>query len=363
MKEPKISVLLCVYNGEEYLEEAMDSILEQTYKNWECIVIDDCSSDSTPEILKRYADKDSRIKVHRNKRNLRLPGALNRALSLAEGIYVVRMDADDVCRKDRFEKQVSFMEQHQELALSCCRVMGLMDDTVVPANMQIRGDAEALPARFLFFNPIVHPGIIARKKDIDEFGYREKFSCTEDLDLWIRMLCAEKKMAVQNDYLLLYRQHKNQITVKMEEEQRKQYQEIIQTYYNSKLFCLTKEQMEFLICGIYYRDYMDLPKFHRFLQQIRKANAKRNKFSKKGVECAALDVILAYKEKFHMNKLMLLRTLLIFSPLFVLNEIIRRKRELYKSLNCCEEAAKEFALLSSGKLHGTQIPCYIKKQK
>lgn len=358
MKNPKVSVLLCVYNGEKYLEEAMKSILEQTYKNWECIVIDDCSSDRTPQILAQYEDRDSRIKIYRNKENLKLPSSLNKALSLAKGIYVIRMDADDICRRDRFEKQVMFMEENPDLTLSCCRAMGLVDNKVVPTNMQVRGDCEAIPARFLFFNPIIHPGVIARRKELEEFCYCKKFSCTEDFDLWIRMLCRDKKMAVQNDYLLLYRQHKEQITVITAEKQIKQYQKIIQTYYNNKLFRMSTEQLEFLTYGIYYRKYVDLKRFFSFLKQIREANNKRNKISKIAIEHAAIDLILVYKAEFHKNQFWLLSTLRVFSPLFIIKEAIRRKKEFYKALKYSSEAAKEFQLIRVGRVQGTKIPYY-----
>lgn len=122
MNKPFVSVLISVYNGEEFLQEAMDSVISQTFSDWECIVIDDCSDDRTAGILKEYAKRDKRIRFYRNEVNKRLPGSLNRALELARGYYVIRMDADDVCRRDRFEKQIGFMEKHPELSMSCCKI-------------------------------------------------------------------------------------------------------------------------------------------------------------------------------------------------------------------------------------------------
>ena len=110
-----ISVVMAVYNGEKYLKEAIDSILSQTYKNFEFIVIDDCSSDNTPIILKSYTD--ARIQVVRNEQNLRLPTSLNKGFKIARGKYIARMDADDIAMPDRFEKQVKYLEAHQEVAV------------------------------------------------------------------------------------------------------------------------------------------------------------------------------------------------------------------------------------------------------
>ena len=121
--KPDISVIMSVYNGETYLKEAIESVRNQTFKNWELIVINDCSTDSTAEILADFSLKDERIKVHTNEVNLRLPTSLNKGISLSAGKYIARMDADDICLPDRFEKQYKFMEENSDVALSSCRFM------------------------------------------------------------------------------------------------------------------------------------------------------------------------------------------------------------------------------------------------
>ena len=108
--KPDISVIMSVYNGEKYLEEAIESVRNQTFQNWELVVINDCSTDSTAEMLADFAIKDERIKVHTNEVNLKLPTSLNKAISLSAGKYIARMDADDICLPDRLEKQYKFMD-------------------------------------------------------------------------------------------------------------------------------------------------------------------------------------------------------------------------------------------------------------
>ena len=110
-----ISVVMSVYNGEKYLREAIDSILSQTYQNFEFIVIDDCSSDNTSYILKSYTD--ARMQIIRNDRNLKLPASLNKGLKIAKGKYIARMDADDIAMPDRFAKQVEYLEEHSDVAV------------------------------------------------------------------------------------------------------------------------------------------------------------------------------------------------------------------------------------------------------
>ena len=97
MNTPEISIIMSVYNGETYLEEAIESVRNQTFLNWELIVINDCSQDSTGEILAALAAKDARIKVHPNEVNLKLPSSLNKGIGLSSGKYIARMDADDIC--------------------------------------------------------------------------------------------------------------------------------------------------------------------------------------------------------------------------------------------------------------------------
>ena len=110
----KISVLMSVYNADKYLTEAMDSILAQTYPDFEMIVVNDKSTDKSGDILKAFAQKDPRIVILENAQNLGLTRSLNRGLAIAKGEYVARMDADDISAPDRFQKQVAFLDMHPD---------------------------------------------------------------------------------------------------------------------------------------------------------------------------------------------------------------------------------------------------------
>ena len=150
--KPDISVIMSVYNGETYLEEAIESVRNQTFKNWELIIINDCSTDSTAEILAGFASKDERIKVHPNEVNLKLPKSLNKAISLSTGKYIARMDADDICLPDRFEKQYKFMEENPDISLSSCRFMTVKNGVYMSGGAGGRCDCEALRAMLLGFS-------------------------------------------------------------------------------------------------------------------------------------------------------------------------------------------------------------------
>ena len=94
---------MSVYNGEEYLKEAIESVIKQSFEDWELIVINDCSTDSTGMILSEFARRDERIRIYTNEINLKLPSSLNKAISFCKGKYIARMDADDICLPDRFD--------------------------------------------------------------------------------------------------------------------------------------------------------------------------------------------------------------------------------------------------------------------
>ena len=106
-----------VYNAEKYIVEAVDSILNQTYSDFEFIIIDDCSTDASYEILQSYAAKDNRIRLFKNDVNKKLPKTLNFGISQAKGKYIARMDADDISLPERFAKQIKFMESHPEIGV------------------------------------------------------------------------------------------------------------------------------------------------------------------------------------------------------------------------------------------------------
>ncbi|MBZ0310357.1 MAG: glycosyltransferase, partial [Anaerolineae bacterium] len=114
---PEISVVMSVYNGEAYLKQAVESILNQTFPDFEFIILNDCSIDRTANILQDYAERDSRIKILHNEQNLGLTASLNRGLRAAQGAYIARQDADDISLPTRFAEQVHFLNQNPDVVL------------------------------------------------------------------------------------------------------------------------------------------------------------------------------------------------------------------------------------------------------
>jgi len=217
MAELQVSVLMAVYNGEKYLGEAIKSILEQTFADFEFIIINDASRDRTEDIIKSYAD--SRIKLINNDINLGLAQSLNHGLSMAAGKYVVRMDADDISLPERLGIQVDFMEKHKEVGVAGTWLRTFGDRTT---ELKFPLDNETLRCNLLFSPQIAHPSVIMRREALinKQLFYDKSYLAAQDFDLWRR--CSQHFCLANIDkVLLLYRLHNIQGTISNYEVQQK----------------------------------------------------------------------------------------------------------------------------------------------
>ena len=338
---PEISVIMSVYNGETYLKEAIESVIGQTLKNWELIIINDCSTDSTSEILAGFALSDERIKVHTNEVNLKLPTSLNKAISLSSGKYIARMDADDICLPERLEKQFKFMEENRSVALSSCRFMTVKNGVYASGGAGGRCDNSALRAMLLVVNPILHPGVIAKAEVMKKFNYDTTLTCTEDLELWTRMAMENQKIQILPECLLIYRLHDKQITSTTLERQRTEVLKIQSKYYGTLIQEMDEEMQKFYISGIYFKHSTDIHKFLEYAKWLRSVAYKS--FDKTTVNYALFEILAEYK-RCGVSKADVLKAMLVFSPCFLVKEIIRRKRNARKDIEKCVKVAKQIGL-------------------
>lgn len=187
-KKPTVSVLMSVYNGERCVPEAIESILHQTFPDFEFIVIDDGSTDSTWQVLTAYAAQDSRIMLVRNGRNVGLTRSLNRGLALAEGKYVARQDADDVSLPERLSCQIRFLEEHPEVGAvgSAVKLIDAKGRAYLDVYSPI--DHETLCASLLFDNDLCHTTLVVRSRLLRTLGgYDPDLPYAQDYDLWWRL--------------------------------------------------------------------------------------------------------------------------------------------------------------------------------
>ena len=338
---PDISVIMSVYNGENYLKEAIESVINQTFQNWELLVIHDCSKDSTLEILEEFSKKDSRIKIHTNEVNLKLPSSLNKAISLSTGKYIARMDADDICLPQRFEKQFKFMEENSHVQLSSCRFLTVKNGVYQLGGAGARCDSDAIDAMLLMANPILHPGVFARAEVFKQFNYDTSLTCTEDLELWTRLALNKQKMQILPEYLLIYRLHDKQITSTTLERQHTEVLKIQNKYYSALADKMSDEMEQFYISGVYFREKVDVNKFINYIKWIK--NATRKNFNKNAINYALLEILAEYK-RCGVSKKDILKVMLTFNPFFLVKEIVRRKKSARNDVEKCMLVAKELGL-------------------
>lgn len=355
---PKISLIMSVYNGEDYLAETIESVINQTFKEWEFIIINDCSKDKTTEILADYASRDERIKVHTNETNLRLPSSLNKALSLSVGKYIARMDADDICMPDRLQKQYDFMEANPHIDLSSCRFMTLKNGVISSGGCGGKCEHEAIKALLLVTNPILHPGIIAKADAIRELGYDKNFTCTEDMELWTRFVLANKNIEILPEYLMIYRLHDKQITETTLEKQKGEVIAIQKIYLANLLKPMNAEQEEFYINGIYFRRNLDINKFIEFCKWAKSVNKKTKAIDKYCLNYALFEILAEYKRN-GISKPNLLKAMLSFGAPFLLKELrARKKRAMADGIKCIKSAEGIGLEMSGGTL---EFPIFKKR--
>ncbi len=209
MSTPLVSVLMPAYNAEKYIAEAIESILNQTYKNFELIIIDDASTDNTFDISQRF--KDKRVILIRNEKNLYIADNRNKALSFAQGKYIVWQDADDISYSYRLEKQVAFMEEHLEIGICGGYLDSFISEKVIDTRKYFSDD-QNLRAKIFKQSPVAQPSAIIRKECFQKVGlYNIKYPPAEDLDMSFRIGTYYKFANLQVS-LIKYREHTNSAT-------------------------------------------------------------------------------------------------------------------------------------------------------
>ena len=204
-----VSVIMGIYkmvNKESIVKLAIDSILNQTYKDFEFIICEDGSNDGTYEMVQRLIKKDSRVILIKNEENRGLAYSLNHCLSIAKGKYIARMDADDISMPNRFEKQVKFLDEHLEYAVVGCNMLYINENGIWGNRILAKKPTKK---SFLFTSPFAHPTVIMRK-DVLNFlnGYKvEKITRRlEDYDLFMRLYANGYKGYNMQEFLYQFRE-------------------------------------------------------------------------------------------------------------------------------------------------------------
>ncbi len=216
---PTISILMSVYNNQLYLAEAIESMLNQSFSDFEFIIVDDGSSDGSGDMIRHYADNDERIIFSTLNENKGLATALNHGLSLAKGQYIARMDSDDISLPERLQKQVAYLSAHPEIGVLGSRMQVVNKDKNPLFAYDVPLQHSLIVWNLFFGRTFAHPSVMMRRHILESVkGYNMSLKVAQDVDLWARLV-GLVQFANLPDELILYRTHEQASSVTKSEQQ------------------------------------------------------------------------------------------------------------------------------------------------
>lgn len=267
-----VSVLMAAYNAEKYISEAINSILNQTYRSFEFIIINDGSTDSTEKIILSYSD--SRIVYIRNEMNLKLIKSLNKGIDVAQGEYIVRMDADDIALPNLLESSINCIKEKNADIISI-KTHYLSDDgsKVYRNNLNQIYESDTLKYILPFENCIGHPGTTIKTTLMKQYRYKDDGTVVhfEDVDLWNRMIAEGAKCYMLDMPLLLWRQNPQSIT-------HSQTTEIVLNRWENYVISSVKSQHGYVVGEYMYKLFCKRNDFHINYSTIRKLEKDFNHY-------------------------------------------------------------------------------------
>ena len=211
---PVVSVIMPVYNTEQYISESVQSILSQTFKEFEFIIIDDGSTDRSVEIIQSFGD--SRIMLLQNEKNLGITESLNKAFKIAKGNFICRMDSDDIADSSRLEKQITFFQTHPAISILGSQAALIDEKGKIIGDEIVPRTTKDINRRKFIHNPFVHGTVMLRSSLVERYGmYDHRRKHTEDYDLWLRYTKHEHGFNLE-DKLIYRRIHSQSITISKE---------------------------------------------------------------------------------------------------------------------------------------------------
>jgi glycosyltransferase involved in cell wall biosynthesis len=272
---PELSIIMPVYNAQLFLREAIDSILQQTFRDFEFIILNDGSTDKSEEVIRSYTD--ARIRYVKNERNLGLIKTLNNAIVLCTGRYIARMDSDDIADVSRFEKQLKYLQNDPNASMVCSPIIGITSSGKLrdhwPADYNNR-TAEKIRKTLPKENCISHPTILVKAEILKKYKYSEAQKGSEDWDLWLRMARDGLKIIKTEEVLLKYRIHGHSITQQHNSSQHPQLKSamvkwrfICSSFWNARMNSFVVKTFMFIFKDLAY--YIRMKAGRRWLRQIK----------------------------------------------------------------------------------------------
>jgi len=315
MNNALLSVIMPVYNAERYIFKAIKSILNQTYKNLELIIIEDGSTDQSLKIIESI--NDERVRLNKNDRNRGIVYSRNKGLSLAKGDYVGMFDADDIAFREKFEEQINFLEKNKDFGMIGSWAKWIDEnDKKLPGGWRLKSSPEKIPSIMLFKNYFLQSAVLYRKESISNYTFREGYDILEDYLIWLEITADHKTWNLQK-HLVYYRVHSKGVTKRQKEKKEKREKKVFEM--ELKKFGLNPTEKELALHILIRNDdsikeISTLSEINNWLLKIIIQNKKVGKYNHKMLIRVVFDrwVKVCYKAK-KLHILMLGR--FIFSKL------------------------------------------------
>ncbi len=270
LHEPLISIVLPVYNGEKYLRESIDSILAQTMRDWELIVVDDCSKDATPAILAEYAARDRRIRIVHNEENQRLPRSLNIGFAETRGEFLTWTSDDNAYAPEALREMVSYLRRFPEYMM----VNAAMDILYMPESRLEKSEQFDADPWKMFVQNRIGACFLYRRQVLEEIGgYDPEMFLLEDYDYWLRILIRYGCIAHIRKTLYRYRMHEGSLTACKLKERNKRAIRLVHKYLPDITYHLRHRPelfREYFLAGVQSTEWSDeeMALFRRYMPSL-----------------------------------------------------------------------------------------------
>ena len=256
-EQPLVTVLMAVYNGGEYLRASVKSVLDQSFRDIEFLIVNDCSTDNTVEIIESF--HDDRVVIHTNDENMGQTKSLNAGLRLAKGRYIARMDADDEAFNEWLEKLVEFIGKYPEYAAVSCTALAMNQDGITKKLLRTPVNFEEVIFHIFFGNAMNHVGSLINKEILlSNGGYNEEFKIVQDYELWSSLIRKKYRIISIPDVLVAVRVHESSLGFM--EEKKRGLQEV------SEVICRNVNELSDV--KISHDEAVQLRMFYRFPEQL-----------------------------------------------------------------------------------------------
>lgn len=287
MRDPKVTIFMAVYNGEKYIRQAIDSALEQSFRDFELLVIDDGSTDNSMAIVKAYSDK--RIRVLQNETNLGLFLTRNKGVQEARGQYFATLDCDDIAPAERLETQLKYFRDNPGCVMCGGRIKYIdQQSAYIGKFAALRGDEDFLKSLLLFTNIFSNSTTMIDINVLRELQYRKGYEPAEDFDLFERVAAAHK-VGFINQFLSYYRVHDSNISTIKSENRKKAEREIIERQLERYGFECNNDNLDlhlrFTTAEFDFSKY-DIETYAAWLNNLRDQNRDKKIFCNQSFELA-----------------------------------------------------------------------------